>query len=71
MFGEQQLATIGVDFRMKKYKFKNVEVKAQIWDTAGQERFRSIQRPYYKGILYKSIKFIGAGAILLCFDLND
>ena len=47
-FTQEHLATIGVDFRIKKYTVGKLTVKAQLWDTAGQERFRSIQKPYYK-----------------------
>lgn len=49
-FTKEHLATIGVDFRMKTYQVGKLSVKAQLWDTAGQERFRSIQKPYYRGI---------------------
>lgn len=51
-FTEKHLATIGVDFRIKTYDLGLIKIKAQLWDTAGQERFRSIQKPYYKSILF-------------------
>lgn len=34
-FNESLLSTIGVDFKFRKLKINNEEVKLQIWDTAG------------------------------------
>lgn len=34
-FQESLLSTIGVDFKFRKLKINNEEVKLQIWDTAG------------------------------------
>ena len=41
-------ATIGVEFKIKEYKYNNKNYSIQIFDTAGQERFRSITEAYYK-----------------------
>ena len=48
-FREDFYATIGVEFRHKKFIVENRKIKAQIWDTAGQERYKAITRAYYKG----------------------
>jgi len=34
-FSESLLSTIGVDFKFKKVRIDNNDVKLQIWDTAG------------------------------------
>lgn len=34
-FEQSLLSTIGVDFKFRKTKMDNQEVKLQIWDTAG------------------------------------
>lgn len=36
-FHDNLLATIGVDFKFRKMKVNNQDVKIQIWDTAGIE----------------------------------
>lgn len=43
------VSTIGVDFKIKKLRIGEQDVKLQIWDTAGQERFRTIATPYLRG----------------------
>lgn len=60
-FEEDQLSTIGVDFRVK---FMNIEkkcIKLAFWDTAGQERFRTITSNYYRG----------AHGMVLMYDVTD
>ena len=49
------VATIGVEYKVKKVNIKGYEISLQIWDTAGQERFRSITNNFIKdadGIIY-------------------
>jgi len=70
-FSEEFLSTVGVDFKYKHIKLKNLKtshgpvdelkVKLQIWDTAGQERFKSITASYYRG----------AASVILAFDVTD
>ena len=43
------ISTMGVDYKMKKIEYKNIEVTLQIWDTAGQERYRALTKSYLKG----------------------
>ena len=55
------ISTIGVEFKIKNYKYKNKEYSIQLFDTAGQERFRSVTEAYYK---------MGNG-FLVVFDLTN
>ena len=34
-FSETYITTIGVDFKFKKFKLNEKEIKLQLWDTAG------------------------------------
>ena len=62
IFHENHIATIGLDYRVKKIKLKNgKEISLQIWDTAGQDRFRAITKNYYKG----------AHGIVLIYDITN
>jgi small GTP-binding protein len=40
--------TIGVDFNIKPFVYKNNNINWNIYDTAGQERFSPIIRSYYR-----------------------
>lgn len=44
-FDEQLLSTIGVDFKFRRVKIGNEEVKLQIWDTAGNSLFTQVRKP--------------------------
>ncbi|KAL9647964.1 hypothetical protein ABK040_016870 [Willaertia magna] len=59
-FSEQCKATVGVDFKIEKVKFKDKTIKIQYWDTAGSERYRSITSSYFRG----------CSGILLMFDVT-
>lgn len=48
-FNEKQLATIGVDFKVKYVTENGKRIKLALWDTAGQERFRTLTSSYYRG----------------------
>jgi small GTP-binding protein len=43
------VATIGVEFKIKKINVNGIDLNLQIWDTAGQERFRGVTRNFMKG----------------------
>ena len=58
-YNDNQLSTIGVDFRTKYMKLGENSVKVLIWDTAGQERFKNIAKQYYRG----------ANGVLLIYDV--
>ena len=54
-FPESHLATIGVEYKVKKITTTKYNITLQIWDTAGQERFRSITKSFFRntnGILF-------------------
>ena len=58
-YNDNQLSTIGVDFRTKYMKLGENSVKVLIWDTAGQARFKNIAKQYYRG----------ANGVLLIYDV--
>ena len=60
-FEENNNASIGVEFTLKSYKYKDKNYSLQIFDTAGQERFRSITQSYYR---------LGDGVFII-FDLTN
>ena len=54
-FYENSIATIGIDFKTKFFKFNDKKIKVNYLDTAGQERFQSISSNYLKnsnGIIF-------------------
>lgn len=60
-FNEKQLATIGVDFKVKYMTEKGKRIKLALWDTAGQERFRTLTSSYYRG----------AQGIIFVYDVSE
>lgn len=60
-FDDKPMPTIGIDFRLKKIKINEKEIKVQIWDSAGQERFRTVTRNYYRG----------AAGVVLVYDVTN
>jgi Ras-related protein Rab-1A len=56
-----QIATIGVDFKLKTIRCDDTVVRLQIWDTAGQDRFRSLTESYYRN----------AHAVVLVYSITD
>ena len=45
---KNSISTIGVEFKVKNYKYNNKDYQIQLFDTAGQERFKSITEAYYR-----------------------
>ena len=43
------VATIGVEFKIKKINVNGIDINLQIWETAGQERFRGVTKNFLKG----------------------
>ena len=60
-FPLQHSATVGIEYKIKMFKYRNFEVKLQIWDTAGQERFHCITNNF----------FHHADGILFVFDITN
>ena len=55
------VATVGIDYKFKTIKIKDIDVKLQIWDTSGEERFRSLAKNYLKN----------ADGIIFVYDITD
>ena len=55
------VATIGIEYKVKKININGADINLQIWDTAGEERFRSITQNYMKG----------ADGILYVYDITQ
>ena len=60
-FVEDHGATIGVEYKIKMFQYRDFQVKLQIWDTAGQERFHSITNNF----------FHNADGILFVYDITN
>lgn len=60
-YSELCIPTIGVDFKIKRFKLNNKNIKLQIWDTAGQDRFKSVTSSYYRG----------SHGIIIVFDVTN
>jgi small GTP-binding protein domain len=60
-FNEDISNKLGIDYKTKKVRIDNIDIKLQIWDTAGQEKYKSITHNFYKG----------ANGIMIVFDLTD
>eukprot|EP01129_Flabellula_baltica_P000058 TRINITY_DN1005_c0_g1_i2.p1 TRINITY_DN1005_c0_g1~~TRINITY_DN1005_c0_g1_i2.p1 ORF type:complete len:203 (-),score=48.68 TRINITY_DN1005_c0_g1_i2:66-674(-) len=48
-FSEQEIDTIGFDFKVRYLYLDDVKIKVQIWDTAGQEKYREMTSSYFGG----------------------
>ena len=42
------ISTIGIEFKVKNYLYNNKDYQIQLFDTAGQERFKSITEAYFR-----------------------
>ena len=60
-FDPHNIATTGVDFESKIFKYKDKSFSIILYDTAGEERFRNITKNYYH---------MGDG-IFIVFDLTN
>ena len=61
IFPEEHGATIGVEYKIKMFQYRDFQVKLHIWDTAGQERFHSITNNF----------FHNADGILFVYDITN
>jgi small GTP-binding protein len=44
------ISTAGIDYKIKKIKYNDIDITLQIWDTAGQERYKVITKSFVKGV---------------------
>ena len=64
IYEENDLSTIGIDFKNKKLVLNNgKQINLKLYDTAGQERFRSITRRIYAR---ENVDFVVLG-----YDITD
>ena len=61
IFDKNTITTLGIEFKIKNYKYNNKDYSIQIFDTAGHERFKSITENYFR---------MGNG-FLMVFDLTN
>eukprot|EP01083_Nonionella_stella_P060081 157105_1 len=64
-YSDNNVPTIGFDFRIKILNVLDKHVKLQIWDTAEQQRYRAGTTNAY-GAVYR-----GVHGIVFCFDVTD
>lgn len=60
-FSLNHLATIAIDFKLKRINVRDKTIKLQIWDTAGQERFNTLTTGFFKG----------SDGILVVYSITD
>ena len=60
-FPQEHGATIGVEYKIKMFQYRDFQIKLHIWDTAGQERFHSITNNF----------FHNADGILFVYDITN
>ena len=60
IFKNDQVPTIGIDYRTKTVIYRSKKIKLKIFDTSGQERFHTLTKNYYQG----------ADGIIMVFDLK-
>ena len=61
IFEENQISTIGVEYKVKSLIINGRKINLRIWDSSGQERFRSITQSFFRN----------ADGILYIFDLTE
>jgi len=60
-FVDEEVGSIGADFKVSFVTVEKKRIKIQIWDTAGQEKFRVMTSSY----------FGGANAVIIVFDVSN
>ena len=61
IFEENQISTVGVEYKVKSLIINGRKINLRIWDSSGQERFRSITQSFFRN----------AEGILYIFDLTE
>ena len=77
IFINDQVPTIGIDYRTKTVTYHSKKIKLKIFDTSGQERFHTLTKNYYYDLekLTSSLKFVldkifGASKLLFMKDIR-
>ena len=61
VYSQNNVATIGIEFKEKIINLNGKEIKLQIWNTSGQERFRFYIQNFYRK----------ADGIIFVFDITN
>ena len=59
-FPSTHVATIGVEYKIKKIKYKDIEINLHIWNSIWKERFHAVTKNYLKS----------ADGIILLYDIT-
>ena len=59
-FPSPHVATIGSEYKIKKIKYKDIEINLYIWNSIGMERFHAVPKSYLKS----------ADGIILLYDIT-
>ena len=60
-FPSPYVGTVGVEFKIKKIKYKDIEINLYIWNSIGKERFHAVPKSYLKS----------ADGIILLYDITN
>ena len=60
-YPRDHIATVGVEYIIKMFQYRDFQIRLQIWDTAGQERFHSLTKNF----------FHNADGILFVYDITN
>jgi len=61
IYPENISTTVGIDYKAKRVKIDDCELKLTLWDTAGQEKYRALATSFYKNAM----------GIMVVFDLTS
>ena len=80
-FPSPYVATVGVEFKIKKIKYKDIEINLHIWNSIWKERFHAVPKNYLKsadGIIFlyditnkNSFEFVKDIIILNDFEFTE
>ena len=60
-FPSPYVGTVGVEFKIKKIKYKDIEINLHIWNSIWKERFHAVTKNYLKG----------TDGIILLYDITN
>ena len=60
-FPSTHVGTVGVEYKIKKIKYKDIEINLYIWNLIGMEQFHAVPKSYIKS----------ADGIILLYDITN